>query len=127
MQYVKEWCNNEVLVKSVYKKCICMLHLFVIFLYLLKLIACVPLSIGFTNSNSDFRLSQRVLWLGIANLALSPLIFLWQILYSFFRYAEVGKLFIHLNCHSLKSSFIFCIPLRCSSMWQCHQKQCSCN
>ncbi|XP_045169855.2 autophagy-related protein 9A-like [Mercenaria mercenaria] len=36
-------------------------------------------------------LSQRILWLGIANLALSPLIFLWQILYSFFRYAELVK------------------------------------
>ncbi|KAK3105011.1 hypothetical protein FSP39_015123 [Pinctada imbricata] len=34
-------------------------------------------------------LSQRILWIGIANFVLSPLIFLWQILYSFFRYADV--------------------------------------
>ncbi|WAQ93667.1 ATG9A-like protein [Mya arenaria] len=37
------------------------------------------------------KLSQRILWLGLANLALSPVIFLWQILYSFFRYAELVK------------------------------------
>lgn len=36
-------------------------------------------------------LSRRILWVGIGNLLLSPLIFLWQILYSFFRYAEVLK------------------------------------
>ncbi|XP_033762033.1 autophagy-related protein 9A-like [Pecten maximus] len=36
-------------------------------------------------------LSKRILWIGIANLVLSPLIFLWQILYSFFRYAELIK------------------------------------
>ncbi|XP_071154798.1 autophagy-related protein 9A-like [Mytilus edulis] len=36
-------------------------------------------------------LSQRILWIGIANFILSPVIFLWQILYSFFRYAELIK------------------------------------
>jgi autophagy-related protein 9 len=36
-------------------------------------------------------LSRRILWVGLANLALSPAIFLWQILYSFFNYAEVLK------------------------------------
>ncbi|KAL5006246.1 hypothetical protein ScPMuIL_015052 [Solemya velum] len=36
-------------------------------------------------------LSQRILWIGLANFALSPLIFLWQILYSFFRYADIIK------------------------------------
>lgn len=35
------------------------------------------------------RLSRHILWMGIANFILCPLIFLWQILYSFFRYAEV--------------------------------------
>jgi len=35
------------------------------------------------------RLSRHILWIGLANFILSPLIFLWQILYSFFRYAEV--------------------------------------
>lgn len=37
------------------------------------------------------QLSRRVLVVGLANLLLCPLIFLWQILYSFFRYAEVIK------------------------------------
>ncbi|KAH3716327.1 autophagy-related protein 9A-like [Dreissena polymorpha] len=37
------------------------------------------------------QLSRRMLLLGLANLALSPIIFLWQILYSFFRYAELVK------------------------------------
>lgn len=36
-------------------------------------------------------MSKRMLWLGLANLAFSPLIFLWQILYFFFRYAELVK------------------------------------
>lgn len=36
------------------------------------------------------RLSKRILWVGIANFILCPVIFLWQILYSFFRYAEVS-------------------------------------
>ncbi|KAL3831621.1 hypothetical protein ACJMK2_023354 [Sinanodonta woodiana] len=37
------------------------------------------------------RLARKMLWLGLANLALSPLIFLWQILYFFFRYTELVK------------------------------------
>lgn len=36
-------------------------------------------------------LSQRIFWIGIGNFLLSPVIFLWQILYSFFRYAELIK------------------------------------
>ncbi|CAH1789825.1 unnamed protein product [Owenia fusiformis] len=36
-------------------------------------------------------LSKKIMWYGVINLVLSPLIFLWQILYSFFRYAEVLK------------------------------------
>ena len=35
-------------------------------------------------------LSKHILWLAIANLILCPLILLWQILYSFFTYAEVN-------------------------------------
>jgi len=35
-------------------------------------------------------LSKRILRVGIANLVLCPVIFLWQILYSFFNYAEVS-------------------------------------
>ena len=35
------------------------------------------------------RLSRQILWVGIANLLFAPIIFMWQILYSFFRYAEV--------------------------------------
>ncbi|CAG7829535.1 unnamed protein product [Allacma fusca] len=38
-----------------------------------------------------FSLANRILWVGLANLVLAPLIFLWQILYSFFNYAEVVK------------------------------------
>ncbi|XP_062598344.1 autophagy-related protein 9A-like [Saccostrea cucullata] len=36
-------------------------------------------------------LSKKILWIGIANFALSPLILMWQILYSFFRYADTLK------------------------------------
>ncbi|XP_006825096.1 autophagy-related protein 9A-like [Saccoglossus kowalevskii] len=36
-------------------------------------------------------LSRRILWIGIANFLLSPFIFLWQILYSFFSYADLIK------------------------------------
>ncbi|XP_021948196.1 autophagy-related protein 9A [Folsomia candida] len=36
-------------------------------------------------------LRKRILWIGIANFLLLPLIFLWQILYSFFNYAEIVK------------------------------------
>ncbi|PNF28200.1 Autophagy-related protein 9A [Cryptotermes secundus] len=36
-------------------------------------------------------LSKHILWVGIANFVLCPLILLWQILYSFFNYAEVIK------------------------------------
>lgn len=36
-------------------------------------------------------LSKHILWIGIANLVLSPLIMVWQILYSFFNYAEMIK------------------------------------
>lgn len=34
-------------------------------------------------------LSKQILWVGIVNFLLSPLIFLWQIIYSFFSYAEI--------------------------------------
>ncbi|XP_041478449.1 autophagy-related protein 9A-like [Lytechinus variegatus] len=37
------------------------------------------------------QLSKHILWIGLANLVLSPFIFLWQILYSFFSYAELIK------------------------------------
>ncbi|KAJ8024436.1 Autophagy-related protein 9A [Holothuria leucospilota] len=37
------------------------------------------------------RLSRTILWVGFANLILSPFIFVWQILYSFFSYAELIK------------------------------------
>ncbi|XP_074109229.1 autophagy-related protein 9 isoform X1 [Cotesia typhae] len=36
-------------------------------------------------------LSKQILWVGIANFILCPLILLWQILYSFFNYAEIIK------------------------------------
>ncbi|XP_031789618.1 autophagy-related protein 9 isoform X1 [Nasonia vitripennis] len=36
-------------------------------------------------------LSKYILWIGIANLVLCPLILLWQILYSFFNYGELLK------------------------------------
>lgn len=36
-------------------------------------------------------MASTVLWLGIANLLLSPIIFLWQILYSFCQYADLVK------------------------------------
>jgi hypothetical protein len=35
------------------------------------------------------RMSRQILLIGLANLLLSPIIFIWQIFYSFFRYAEV--------------------------------------
>ncbi|KAK2581383.1 hypothetical protein KPH14_005067 [Odynerus spinipes] len=36
-------------------------------------------------------LSKHILWVGIANFVLCPLILLWQILYSFFNYGEIIK------------------------------------
>ncbi|KAM5124881.1 autophagy-related protein 9A-like [Mantella aurantiaca] len=35
------------------------------------------------------KLSQRILWIGIANLLLCPLVLVWQILYAFFSYTEM--------------------------------------
>ncbi|XP_063789896.1 autophagy-related protein 9A isoform X2 [Pseudophryne corroboree] len=35
------------------------------------------------------KLSQRILWIGLANLVLCPLVLVWQILYAFFSYTEV--------------------------------------
>lgn len=35
------------------------------------------------------RLASRILWIGIANLLLCPVILVWQILYAFFSYTEV--------------------------------------
>lgn len=36
-------------------------------------------------------LSKHILWVGVANFVLCPLILLWQILYSFFNYGEVSS------------------------------------
>ncbi|XP_014469719.1 PREDICTED: autophagy-related protein 9A [Dinoponera quadriceps] len=36
-------------------------------------------------------LSKHILWVGVTNFLLSPLILLWQILYSFFNYGELIK------------------------------------
>lgn len=41
------------------------------------------------------RLASRILWIGIANLLLCPVILVWQILYAFFSYTEVNGL--HMN------------------------------
>lgn len=35
------------------------------------------------------RLASRILWIGVANLLLCPVILVWQILYAFFSYTEV--------------------------------------
>ncbi|MEE6488994.1 hypothetical protein FKM82_015457 [Ascaphus truei] len=35
------------------------------------------------------KLSHRILWIGLANLVLCPLVLVWQILYAFFSYTEV--------------------------------------
>ncbi|KAJ8352319.1 hypothetical protein SKAU_G00237950 [Synaphobranchus kaupii] len=37
------------------------------------------------------KLSSRILWIGVANLLLCPVILIWQILYAFFSYTEVIK------------------------------------
>ncbi|XP_006004355.1 autophagy-related protein 9A [Latimeria chalumnae] len=37
------------------------------------------------------KLSSRILWIGVANLLLCPIILIWQILYAFFSYTEVIK------------------------------------
>ena len=37
------------------------------------------------------RLASRILWIGMANLLLCPVILVWQILYAFFSYTEVSK------------------------------------
>lgn len=36
-------------------------------------------------------LSEKILWIGIANFVLCPLVFIWQVLYMFFNYAELIK------------------------------------
>lgn len=36
-------------------------------------------------------LSKHILWVGITNFILCPLILLWQVLYSFFNYGEVSN------------------------------------
>ncbi|XP_076871683.1 autophagy-related protein 9A [Brachyhypopomus gauderio] len=37
------------------------------------------------------RLSSRILWIGLANLLLCPVVLVWQILYAFFSYTELIK------------------------------------
>ncbi|XP_069473010.1 autophagy-related protein 9A isoform X1 [Ambystoma mexicanum] len=37
------------------------------------------------------KLGSRILWIGVANLLLCPLILIWQILYAFFSYTEMLK------------------------------------
>ncbi|XP_061092445.1 autophagy-related protein 9A [Conger conger] len=37
------------------------------------------------------KLSSRILWIGVANLLLCPVVLIWQILYAFFSYTEVIK------------------------------------
>lgn len=37
------------------------------------------------------KLSKHILWIGLANFILCPIVLLWQVLYSFFNYAEVIK------------------------------------
>ncbi|MBN3273927.1 ATG9A protein, partial [Polyodon spathula] len=37
------------------------------------------------------KLSTRILWIGVANLLLCPIILIWQILYAFFSYTELIK------------------------------------
>lgn len=36
------------------------------------------------------RLASRILWIGVANLLLCPVILVWQVLYAFFSYTEVN-------------------------------------
>lgn len=43
------------------------------------------------------RLASRILWIGIANLLLCPVILVWQILYAFFSYTEVSSSRAHTN------------------------------
>lgn len=43
------------------------------------------------------RLASRILWIGIANLLLCPVILVWQILYAFFSYTEVSASHAHVN------------------------------
>lgn len=43
------------------------------------------------------RLASRILWIGIANLLLCPVILVWQILYAFFSYTEVRGSHAHIN------------------------------
>jgi hypothetical protein len=68
-------------------------------------------------------LSKRILWIGIANFALSPIIFLWQILYSFFNYAEVVLGVIShaiLQLRILRPNWFFCFFLRLLNENQAH-------
>lgn len=63
-------------------------------------------------------LSKHILWVGIANFVLCPLILLWQILYSFFNYAEVSALTpLNLRCENSTFSTFF---------WICGLTECCC-
>lgn len=51
------------------------------------------------------RLASRILWIGIANLLLCPVILVWQILYAFFSYTEVSGSHVQINFKQFPVSF----------------------
>lgn len=55
----------------------------------------IIVGVFFALNKYSFRLSRFILLYGIANLLLSPFIFIWQVLNLFYGYTEVSK---HLLC-----------------------------
>lgn len=80
------------------KKCTSLPQLCVVFLYLISFIGSLfenewslkpEYKRGGNRLELADRLASRILWIGIANLLLCPVILVWQILYAFFSYTEV--------------------------------------
>lgn len=58
------------------------------------------------------RLASRILWIGIANLLLCPVILVWQILYAFFSYTEASSSHSHKTVSVLFTALdnhLFCL------------------
>lgn len=69
----------------------------------------------FKRSNKRTELSQKlsrqIAWLAIANFLLCPLIFLWQLMYFFFNYADVSILFIYIFSISIYIIYLYIFQL----------------
>lgn len=60
------------------------------------------------------RLASRILWIGIANLLLCPVILVWQILYAFFSYTEVNGSHVHMKNLDFLLDFLVILVVFCA-------------